>query len=155
MSPDPDDYASDESDQIVPPDDGTLNRVPGRTGEEVNLDAFPHGFKVTGDAAWDADSDDLAMFTKEGNAVVTAMVKKARMMVRSHPEPEVIAWIRAEMERIAADTAERPYKHNDTQDTITGHREVYDTMVRETIAYALDEAWREAYGHRYDEEWLI
>ena len=32
------------------------------------------------------------------------------------------------------------------------HGEVYDTMVRETIAYALDGAWQEAYGHRFGEE---
>src|SRR5215468_8601692 len=128
MNPDPDDYGSDEPGAVAPPDDGTLNRIPGRSGEEVNLDAFPYGLKVTGDAASDADSDDFAMFTKEGNAVVAAMVKKARMMVRSQPEPEVIAWITAEIERIASDITERAYKHNDRQDTIRGHGEVYDTM---------------------------
>jgi hypothetical protein len=154
MKPDSDDYGSEEPGVAVPADDGTWNRIPGRTGEEVNLDAVPYGFKVTGNAAWDPDTGDFAMFTKEGNAVVAAMVKKARMMVRSRPEAEVIAWIAAEMERIAADTTERAYKRNDRQGTIAGHGEVYDTMVRETIAYALDEAWREAYGHRYDEERL-
>jgi hypothetical protein len=92
------------------------------------------------------------MFTDEGNAVVAAMVKKARTMVGSRPEAEVIAWIEAETVRIASDSTERPYKHKDTQDTITGHTEVYDTMVGETIAYALDETWREAYGHQYDED---
>jgi hypothetical protein len=155
MNRDPDDYGSDQPGAVPPSDDETLNRIPGRTGEEVNLDALPYGFKVTGDASWDADSDDFAMFTKEGNTVVATMVRKARMMVRSQPEPEVIAWIRAEMKRIYADSIERSHKQSDTQGTITGHREVYDTMVTETIAYALDEVWQVAYGKSFDEEWLI
>jgi|SRR5215472_6686859 len=154
MKPDPDDYGGEEPGVTAPSDEGTWNRIPGRTGEEVNLDAVPHGFRVTGDAAWDPDSNDFGMFTKQGNAVVAAMVEKARMMVRLQPEAEVIAWIAAEIERIAADTTERAHKRNDRQGTITGHTEVYDTMVRETIAYALDEAWRDAYGHGFDEEWL-
>jgi hypothetical protein len=152
MNPDPDDYSSEKPEVVILPGDGDLNRAPGKNGDEVNLEGIPHNFRVTGDAAWDPDSSDFAMFTDEGNAVVAAMVKKARMMVRSRPEAEVIAWIEAETERIASDTTERPYKHKDTQDTITGHTEVYDTMVRETIAYALDETWREAYGHQYDED---
>jgi hypothetical protein len=152
MNPDSNDYGSEEPKVVIPPDSGSFNRAPGKTGEEVNLDAVPYNFRVTGDAAWDSDSDDFAMFTDEGNAVVAAMVKKARMMVRSRPEAEVIAWIEAETERIAADTTKRPYKRTGTHGTHTGHGEVYDTMVRETIAYALDEAWLEAYGHQYDED---
>ena len=34
------------------------NRVPGQTAADVNLDASPYGFKVTGDGAWDSDSSD-------------------------------------------------------------------------------------------------
>ncbi len=30
------------------------NYVPGRRAADVNLDAAPYGFKVTGDAAWDS-----------------------------------------------------------------------------------------------------
>jgi hypothetical protein len=123
------------------------NRAPGKTAADVNLDAAPHGFKVTGDAAWDSDSDDFAMFTAEGNARVAAMVKTARLKTRAEPEEAVLAWMQAEKEQMAADTAERPYKRGGH--VITGHAEVYDTMVRETIAYALDEAWTQAYGHSF------
>ena len=143
MNQDSDDHGSGGPHVAIPPDGGDLNRIPGRTGEEVNLEGIPYNFRVTGDAAWDPDSDDFAMFTEEGNAVVAAMVNKARMMVRSQSEAEVIAWIEAETERIAADTTKRSHKHEDTQGTHTDHGEVYDTMVRETIAYALDgRGWR-------------
>jgi hypothetical protein len=152
MNPDSDDHGSEEPEVVIPPDGGDLNRVPGRTGEEVNLEGIPHNFRVTGDAAWDPDSDDFAMFTEEGNAVVAAMVNRARTMVRSQPEAEVIAWIEAETERIATGTTKRSHKHKDTQSTHMGHGEVYDTMVRESIAYALDAAWLEAYGHQYPGE---
>lgn len=133
-----------------PADGPAWNRSPGRSAADVNLDAAPFGFKVTGDAAWDSDSDDFAMFTAEGNAAVAAMVKSARLMTASRPETEVVAWMDAEKARMAADAAERPYKRGGHD--ITGMSEVYDTMVRETIAYALDEAWVQAYGHRFGEE---
>src|SRR5215831_4226771 len=141
MNPDSDDYGSEEPRRIIPPDGGDFNRAPGKTGDEVHLEGIPYSFRATGDAAWDPDSSDFAMFTEEGNAVVAAMVKKARIMARSRPEAEVIAWVEAETERIAADTTERTYRRDDAK-RITGHGEVYDTMVRETIAYALDEAWQ-------------
>jgi hypothetical protein len=116
---------------------GAWNRAPARTAADVNLDAAPHGFKVTGDAAWDSDSDDYAMFTAEGNAMVACMVTEVRYRTRNLvAEADLLAWIEAAKGRI-----ER-----------AGHREVWDTMVRETIAYALDEAWTEAYGHRFGEE---
>lgn len=152
MNHDSNDHSSEEPGAVIPPDGGDLNRAPGKTGEEANLEGIRFNFRVTGDAAWDPDSDDFAMFTEEGNVVVAAMVKKARMMVKSQPEVEVVAWIEAETERIAGDITERPDKHKNIRGTHTGHREVYDTMVRETIAYALDEAWQEAYGHQYEKE---
>ena len=126
------------------------NRNPGRTAAEVNLDGAPYGFKATGDAAWDSDSDDYAMFTDEGNTAVTAMVKTARLKTRSEDEAAVLAWIKAEKERLAADATERPHKRDGH--VITGMSEVRDTMVRETIAYALDEAWTQAYGHQFRDE---
>lgn len=130
------------------------NRVPGKTAAEANLDGAPYGFKVTGDAAWDSDSDDYAMFTAEGNAAVAAMVKTARLKTRSEDEAAVLAWIRAEKERMEADQTERLYlphlrEVHDPEDRCTGMSEVFDTMVRETIEYALDEAWVAAYGHEF------
>lgn len=110
----------------------TLNRGEGTTAASVNLDGAALGFKVTGDAAWDSDSDDWAMFTPAGNAAVGAMVKTARLKTRSEDEAAVTAWLAAERDRIHAE-----------------HKEVRDTMVRETVAYALDEAWESAYGHRF------
>ena len=130
------------------PDDGPAwNRSPGKTAADVNLDAAPYGFKVTGDAAWDSASDDYAMFTAEGNAAVAAMVKTARLKTRSEDEGAVLAWIKAEKERMAADATERPHRRGGR--VVAGMSEVRDTMVRETIAYALDEAWTEAYGHGF------
>ncbi len=131
----------------------TWNRSPGRTAADVNLDAAPFGFKVTGDAAWDSDSDDYAMFTAEGNAAVAAMVKTARLMTQDRPEAEVLAWVGAQKEQLAADTGTYRYPPGrlNAGKAKTGHGEVYDTMVRETIAYALDEAWVQAYGHRFGE----
>ena len=114
---------------------GEWNRGEGTTAASVNLDAAPFSFKVTGDAAWDSDSGDYAMSSAEGNAAVAAMVKTARIRCRTEPEPAVTAWLETERDRLDA----------------SGHGEIYDTMVRETIAYALDEAWQEACGHRFGE----
>lgn len=139
----------DDYGDSIPEGGPDWNRAPGKTAADVNLDAAPWGFKVTGDAAWDSDSDDYAMFTAEGNAAVAAMVKTARLKTRSEDEAAVAAWIGAEKERMAADTVERPHKRDGH--VITGMSEVRDTMVRETIAYALDEAWVRAYGHRFGE----
>lgn len=97
----------------------------------ANLDAAPYGFKVTGDAAWDSESGDWAMFSDEGNQAVAAMVETARLKCRTDPETAVLAWLKAEHERIVA----------------AGHPEVHDTMVRETITYALSESWLAAYRH--------
>ena len=120
----------------VPESGPAWNRAPGKTAADVNLDAAPFGFKVTGDAAWDPDSGDFAMFTAEGNAMVARMVTEARYRVRNLvAEHFVLAWIADAKGRIKR----------------AGHGEVWDTMVRETIAYALDEAWTEAYGHRFGE----
>jgi hypothetical protein len=133
------------------PEGGPLcNRAPGRTAADVNLEGAPFGFRATGDAAWDSNSDDFAMFTAEGNAAAAALVKTARLMVMNRPETEVLAWVKAEKARMAADEGERPHKRGGH--AITGMSEVRDTMVRETIAYALDEAWAQAYGHRFGEE---
>jgi hypothetical protein len=137
------------------PEAGPLfNRAPGRTAADVNLDGAPFGFRVTGDAAWDPDSDDFAMFSNDGNTAVAAMVKTARLMARSRPEAEVTAWLDAEKERLAADDGEHvsTARQGGPARTHRGFSEVYDTMVRETIAYALDDAWRQAYGHRFGEE---
>jgi len=113
-----------------------LNRTPGKTAAEANLDGAPYGFKVTGDAAWDSGSQDFAMFTAEGNAMVARMVGEARYRTRNLvAESDVLEWLEVSKGRI-----ER-----------AGHREVWDTMVRETIAYALDEAWMQAYGHQFGE----
>lgn len=109
------------------------NRGESSTAADVNLAAAPYGFKVTGDAAWDSDSDDFAMHTPAGNRKVAKMVAGARARCRTTPEAEVQAWLRRKRRRIEK----------------TGHREIYDTMVRETVAYALDGAWQQAYGHRY------
>ena len=142
-------------DYSVPEGGPAWNRAPGKTAAEVNLDGAPFGFRVTGDAAWDSDSDDYAMFSEAGNLAVAAMVKAARLKARSEPEAAVLAWIEAEKERMEADTGVYPYlPHLEAGpgETITGHREVFDTMVRETIAYALDEPWTEAYGHQFGDE---
>lgn len=137
------------------PEGGPLfNRAPGKTAAEVNLDGAQFGFRVTGDAAWDSDSDDFAMFTAEGNAVVAAMVKTARLMTRSSPEAETLAWLDAEKARLLKDETERPWKRDRPgreEASHAGFDEIRDTMVRETIAYALDEAWVGAYGHRFGE----
>ena len=133
----------------IPEGGPAWNRAPGKTAAEVNLDAAPFGFKVTGDAAWDPDSDDYAMFTAEGNAAVAAMVKTARLKTRSEDEAAVLTWMQAEKGRLAADTTLRLHKRGGR--VIQGMSEVWDTMVRETIAYALDEAWAQAYGHRFGE----
>jgi hypothetical protein len=112
------------------------NRQPGKTAADVNLDGAPHGFKVTGDAAWDSDSEDYAMFSPEGNVLVAGLVKEARVRCRLGSETTVTALLELGKQQI---------EH-------AGHGEVRDTMVCETIAYALDAAWQEAYGHRYGEE---
>lgn len=116
-------------------DDPAWNRTPGRTAAEANLDGAPFGFKVTGDAAWDPDSDDYAMGGYEGNALVASMVKTARILATAKPESEVLLWI-----------------HRETSDIAAVHSEIYDTMVYETIAYVLDETWVQAYGHRFGEQ---
>lgn len=113
---------------------GLLNRHVGSTAAGANLDGAPIGFRVTGDAAWDSHSDDWAMFSDAGNAMVGRMVREVRYRTRNLvAESDVLAWIKVTAERI-----ER-----------AGHREVWDTMVRETVAYALDDAWQEAYGHGF------
>jgi hypothetical protein len=132
------------------------NRAPGRTAAGVNLDAAPSGFKVTGDAAWDSGSHDYAMFTEAGDLAVAAMVGTARLKTRSEDEAAVLAWIEAEKERLAEDMVRRAVHSRISAQTRrggtrVGMSEVYDTMVRETIAYALDEAWVQAYGHRFGE----
>jgi hypothetical protein len=109
------------------------NYTPGRTAAGVNLEAAPCGFKVTGDAARDSESGDWAMFSDEGNQAVAAMVETARLKCRTGPEAAVFSWLRAERQRIVAG----------------GHPEVHDTMVRETIQYALGESWLAAYGHPF------
>jgi hypothetical protein len=133
------------------------NRAPGKTAAEANLDGAPHGFKVTGDAAWDSGSDDYAVFSAEGNAAVAAMVKTARLKTRSEAEGQVLAWLEAEKERLAADEGQYLYlphlrEVHDPADRCEGMSEIRDTMVRETIAYALDEAWTAAYGHSFGDE---
>ncbi len=62
---------------------------------------------------------------------VVAMVETARLKCRTDPEAAVLSWLKAEHERVAAG----------------GHPEVHDTMVRETITYALGESWLAAYRH--------
>jgi hypothetical protein len=109
------------------------NRIPGRSAAEANLNGAPHGFRATGDAAWDSDSADYAMFSDAGNQAVASMVKTARLKSGTEDEAGVETWLAAERRRI------RPE-----------HPEVADTMVRETIAYALDETWEAAYGSRYE-----
>jgi hypothetical protein len=140
----------------VPENGPDWNRGPGKTVADVNLDAAPYGFKVTGDAAWDSDSDDYAMLTAEGNAAVAAMVKTAKLKARGEDEAAVLAWIEGEKERLAEDMVRRPVhspiSSQTGRDTHVGMSEVFDTMVRETIAYALDEAWVQAYGHRFGED---
>ena len=138
----------------VPEGAPLFNRAPGKSAAGVNLDGTPFGFRVTGAAAWDSGSEDFAMFSGDGNAAsIAAMVKTACLMARGKPEAEVLAWLDAEKARLAADAQERPYKRGGH--VIEGMREVYDTMVRETIAYALDEAWEQAYtGHRFGGEGL-
>jgi hypothetical protein len=142
--------------ESVPEGGPAWNRSPGRTAADVNLDAAPYGFKVTGDAAWDSGSDDFAMFTEAGNLAVAAMVATARLKTRGEGEAAVLAWLEAEKERLAEDMTRRPklprlVAAGVPAGMVTGMSEVFGTMVRETIAYALDEAWREAYGHRFGE----
>jgi hypothetical protein len=143
--------------ESIPEGGPAWNRAPGRTAADVNLDGAQFGFKVTGEAAaWDSGSHDYAMFSEAGNLAVAAMVDTARLKTRSEDEAAVLAWIKAEKERLAEDLVRRPQLASLTAagapDTpVTGMSEVYDTMVRETIAYALDEAWEQAYGHRFGE----
>lgn len=145
----------DDSVPEVPGGGPLFNRAPGRTAAAVNLDGAAFGFRVTGDAAWDSGSDDFAMFSAEGNAAVAAMVRTARILARCKPEAEVEAWLDGEKARLAGDAGTHLYlpRHQDAtgRRTETGHEEVRDTMTRETIAYALDEAWTQAYGHRFGE----
>ena len=122
----------------------------------MNLDGAPFGLKATGDAAWDGDSDDYAMFTAEGNAAVAVMVRTARLKTISEAEGAVTAWIRSEKRRLAADAGEYAFLPDHrgpgtSGRTAVGMGEVWDTMVEETIAYALDEPWVQAYGHRFGE----
>lgn len=134
---------------------GICNRVPGRTAAEANLNGAPCGFKATGDAAWDSDSEDYAMFTDAGNAQVAAMVKTARVMTRTQPEAEVMAWLVSEKFRLRTSTDVNSSR-NCPGETRTGYSEITDTMVRETIGYALDEAWQAAYGCGFDDrEWRV
>jgi hypothetical protein len=140
----------------IPEGGPAWNRAPGKTAAEVNLDGAPYGFRVTGDAAWDTGSDDYAMHTAEGNAAVAAMVKTARLKTRSENESAALAWVEAEKERMCADEGEYPYlpryrEIHGPEDRRRGMGEIRDTMVRETVAYALDEAWVQAYGHRFGE----
>lgn len=73
------------------------------------------------------------MFSDAGNAAVDRMVVEARYRTRNLvAEADVREWIEASKERIGRRL---------------GHREVFDTMVREAIAVELDAAWRVAYGH--------
>lgn len=133
----------------------TWNRADQPSAASANLDAAPSGFKVTGDAAWDSDSDDYAMFSAAGNAAVAAMVKSARAQCRHFSEVEAAARLRREMARIEADRGTYPllpHLHQPGHENVTGMSEVWDTMVRETIAGALDEAWNLAYGHRFEME---
>ena len=123
----------------------------------MNLDGAPFGFRATGDAAWDPESGDFAMFSQDGNEAVAAMVKTARLMTRAATEAGVLAWLDGEKGRLKADTGRHerlPRLRARTEPgrlTCLGFDEVSDTMVRETIAYALDEAWTAAYGHRFGE----
>lgn len=78
------------------------------------------------------DPVDYGMFSDAGNAAVDRMVVEARYRTRNLvAEDDLLEWIEASKERIGR----------------AGHREVFDTMVREAIAVELDEAWRAAYGH--------
>jgi len=134
----------------------TWNRANQPSAASANLDGAPHGFRVTGDAAWDSDSTDYAMFSAAGNAAVAAMVKSARAQCRHFTEAQTAARLRREMARIDADQGTYPVlrhlRDRGEERHITGMREVWDTMVRETIAGALDEAWNLAYGHRFEME---
>jgi hypothetical protein len=139
-----------------------LNRTDASTAAAVLLDGGQIGFKVVGDASWDSSSTDWAMFTPDGDRAVEAMVKTARLLTKTKSEHEVIAWLRAEEAKLCADT-DRHARHplfqyfgtDPPQSDQVGHREVRDTMVRETIAYALDEAWQAAYGARFDQWSLV
>jgi hypothetical protein len=134
---------------------GICNRVPGRTAAEANLNGAPCGFKATGDAAWDSDSEDYAMFTDAGNAQVAAMVKTARVMTKTKPEADVMAWLVSEKFRLANSPDVNP-RRSGRPDPCTGYGECTDTMVRETIGYALDEAWNTAYGCSFDDRsWRV
>ena len=94
------------------------------------------------------------MFSEAGNLAIAAMVATARLKTRSEDEASVLAWIKAERNASRPDTGTYPYLphlRREPGEFKTGHREVFDTMVRETISYALDEAWEQAYGHRFGE----
>ncbi len=93
----------------------------------------PHGQHVTGDAAPGPDSGGYAMPTRSGNAEVTEMVRTARSMCgQGLSEVSVLAWLDAQADRIGED-----------------HPAIAGADVREAIASALDDAWRQAYGHQY------
>jgi hypothetical protein len=126
------------------------NRDAQPSAGDANLAAAPAGFRVTGDAAWDSGSTDYAMFSADGNAAVHRMVARAREMTMSCAEADVYTFVRQAREAIASDEARRP-SNLAAGETVEGMGEVFDTMVRETIAGALDEAWAAAYGHRCDQ----
>lgn len=141
----------------MPPAGPLCNRSETSTGASANLAGASFGFRATGDAAWDSESGDFAMFTRAGDRKVAAMARRARLMTLAEPECAVLGWLRREKARIKRDPwphrAHVLHRRRHFLGFIRGHDEVTDTMVRETIAYALDDAWRAAYGHRFN-EWL-
>jgi hypothetical protein len=117
-----------------------LNRGQGgaEAAKNVNEAGAAFGFKVTGDAAFDEESTDYAMFSDEGNRLVADLVRRTRDYVEGAQECEAFGFLGQGRKAIAD----------------AGHDEVYDTMVRETMCYALDGVWEEFFGHAID-QWEI
>lgn len=105
----------------------------GGTGPASRRRPPPHERHATGGAAPGPGSGGYAMPTRSGNAEVARMVRTARSMCRHGvSEARVLAWLDAQADQIGED-----------------HPAVAGADVREAVASALDDAWRQAYGHQF------
>lgn len=100
---------------------------------QAAIDHFAsHGLRLYGDAATDPDSRDFAMFTNNGNSAVAFLVRKVRGRLEDpqFSDNDLVDMLRKGRKAIA----------------VEGHTEVGDTMVRETIFVALEEAVLSRFG---------
>ena len=110
----------------------SLNRMSGG-GSDQAKEVNKFGFRITGDAAFDSESEDYAMFSDEGNHLVALLVDNVRKTLKDSKTTagEVYLMLQSGMTKIKE----------------LGHREVYDTMVRETLCYALDDDYAKVFNN--------